>query len=59
CEKCGLLAVYDKTRDKQYCPLCGEGTTISKVVCSYAFKLLLQEMMSLGLAPRLKLKEKI
>ncbi|MHA1319687.1 MAG: DNA-directed RNA polymerase subunit B'' [Promethearchaeota archaeon] len=59
CEKCGLLAVYDRNRDKRYCPVCGEGTIISKVVCSYAFKLLLQEMMSLGLAPRLKLKEKI
>ncbi len=59
CEKCGLLAVYDRNQDKRYCPVCGEGTQISKVVCSYAFKLLLQEMMSLGLAPRLKLKEKI
>ena len=49
----------DKLYHKRYCPVCGEGTTISKVVCSYAFKLLLQEMMSLGLAPRLKLKEKI
>ncbi len=59
CERCGLLAVYDRNRDITYCPICGQGTKISKVVCSYAFKLLMQEMMSLGLAPRLKLKDKV
>ena len=32
---------------------------ISSVVVSYAFKLLIQEMMSLGLACRLRLQEMI
>ena len=59
CERCGLLATYDRNRDITYCPICGQGTKISKVVCSYAFKLLMQEMMSLGLAPRLKLRDKV
>ncbi len=58
CEKCGLLAIYDRNRDRAYCPVCGEKTLISTVTCSYAFKLLLQEMMSLGLAPRLILKDR-
>jgi DNA-directed RNA polymerase beta subunit len=58
CEKCGLLAIYDRNRDRTYCPVCGEKTLISTVTCSYAFKLLLQEMMSLGLAPRLILKDR-
>ncbi len=58
CEKCGLLSVYDRNRDKTYCPICGEKSIISNVTCSYAFKLLLQEMMSLGLAPRLILKDR-
>ncbi|MCP4760250.1 MAG: DNA-directed RNA polymerase subunit B, partial [archaeon] len=58
CEKCGLLAIYDRNKDKFYCPICGEkDIIISPVTCSYAFKLLLQEMMSLGLAPRLILKD--
>ncbi len=58
CEKCGFIANYDRNRDKYYCPVCGEKVPISRVTCSYAFKLLLQEMMSLGLAPRLVLKER-
>ena len=58
CEECGLLAVYDRSRDRTYCPICGEDTAISEVVCSYAFKLLVQEMMSLGIAPRLILRER-
>jgi len=57
CEQCGFLAVYDRNKDRYYCPVCGDKVTISSVACSYAFKLLLQEMMSLGLAPRLRLKE--
>ncbi len=58
CEKCGLLATYDRNKDKASCPICGDKSTISNVTCSYAFKLLLQEMMSLGLAPRLILKDR-
>ena len=37
----------------------GTNTTISSVALSYAFKLLLQEMMSLGLVLRLRLKDKL
>ncbi len=59
CEQCGLIGVYDRNKDQYYCPICGMGTKISNVVVSYAFKLLIQEMMSLGLACRLRLKEMI
>lgn len=58
CEQCGLLANYDKKQDKYYCTICGDTTVISKVECSYAFKLLVQEMMALGLAPRLRIEQK-
>lgn len=58
CEECGMLAVYDKNKGRYYCPLCGEDTRVAKVNMSYAFKLLLQELMALGVAPRLKLAEK-
>ena len=57
CEKCGLLATHDRNKDKLICPICGE-SNISQVVVAYAFKLLLQEIMSLGIAPRLILKDK-
>ncbi|MGQ9722079.1 MAG: DNA-directed RNA polymerase subunit B [Candidatus Jordarchaeum sp.] len=59
CEECGMLAVYDKNKGRYYCPLCGEqDTRVAKVNMSYAFKLLLQELMALGIAPRLKLADK-
>lgn len=57
CTKCGMLAVHDKIRDKEYCPLCGS-TEITKVEMSYAFKLLLDEMLALGIFPRLKVTDK-
>jgi DNA-directed RNA polymerase subunit B len=59
CEQCGLIGVYDRNKDIYYCPICGANAKISSVVVSYAFKLLIQEMMSLGLACRLRLKEMI
>ncbi|NHJ14941.1 MAG: DNA-directed RNA polymerase subunit B [Candidatus Thorarchaeota archaeon] len=59
CEDCGLIGVYDRNKDQYYCPICGPNAKISSVVVSYAFKLLIQEMMSLGLAARLRLKEMV
>jgi DNA-directed RNA polymerase subunit B len=59
CERCGYIAYYDVRQRKYVCPLCGDKAQISPVTVSYAFKLLLQELMSLCIAPRLKLKDKI
>ncbi len=57
CGNCGSLAVYDKLKNRRYCPLC-ESTQISEVVMSYAFKLILDEMKSIGIFPKIKLKDK-
>jgi DNA-directed RNA polymerase subunit B len=58
CENCGHIAYYDMKQRKYACKLCEDKARISPVVVSYAFKLLLQELMSLCVAPKLKLKEK-
>ncbi len=58
CENCGYIAYHDIRQRRYVCRLCGERAKISPVVVSYAFKLLLQELMSLCVTPRLKLKEK-
>ena len=58
CENCGFIAYYDIKQRKYVCRICEDKAQISPVVVSYAFKLLLQELMSLCIAPRLKLKEK-
>ncbi|HUX99071.1 MAG TPA: DNA-directed RNA polymerase subunit B, partial [Candidatus Deferrimicrobium sp.] len=57
CSNCGILAVYDRNRDRYYCPVCGDKTNIAKLTVSYAFKLLMQELTSLLIVPRLILKE--
>ena len=58
CEKCGFIAYYDRNRDRYYCHIHGEDGVFSRVSVSYAFKLLLQELMALCIAPRLILEEK-
>ena len=58
CENCGYIAYYDMKQRKYVCRICEDKSKISPVIISYAFKLLLQELMSLCIAPRLKLKEK-
>jgi DNA-directed RNA polymerase subunit B len=58
CERCGNIAYYDIRQRNYICRLCEEKGQISPVVVSYAFKLLLQELMSLCVTPRLKLKER-
>ncbi len=57
CEKCGLLATYDRQRDKSYCPICGDVSSVARVTMSYAFKLLTQELLSFCITPRLRLSE--
>ena len=57
CNKCGSAGVFDKLKNKTYCPIC-ESTAISEVEMSYAFKLLLDEMKSIGINPKLNLKDK-
>lgn len=59
CERCGLLAYYDIKQRRYICRVCGDKAKISTVVIAYAFKLLLQEMMSLNIAPRLIPKDKL
>jgi DNA-directed RNA polymerase subunit B len=57
CGKCGGFAVHDRRRDRIYCPLCGEESEIYSVEMSYAFKLLIDELQSMCLSPRLRLRD--
>jgi len=58
CENCGLLAYHDIKQNKYVCRICGEKAVISPVAMSYAFKLLIQELMALGIAPRVSVGER-
>ena len=57
CNICGLFANKMPKKDVYHCPSCKNSTRISKVILPYAFKLLIQELMSVQILPRLKVKE--
>jgi DNA-directed RNA polymerase subunit B len=56
CDHCGYISYYDIRQRKYVCPVCVEKGEVSPVVVSYAFKLLIQELMSLCVIPKLKIK---
>jgi DNA-directed RNA polymerase subunit B' len=57
CAHCGMVAMLDRKANTTRCLACGGETDIYPVEMSYAFKLLLDEMKSMGIAPRLKLED--
>ncbi len=57
CAECGSVAVHDKVKNRKYCPVC-ESSSTNEVEMSYAFKLLLDEIKSIGIFPKLQLKER-
>jgi len=59
CGNCGMTAVENVDQNRVYCPNCDEETDIHEIEMSYAFKLLLDEMKALGIAPRLELSEAV
>ncbi len=58
CENCGVIAIHDTYKDKRYCPICGDNVDVNDIEISYAFKLILDEFKSLGIYPKLVLKNK-
>ncbi len=58
CMKSGLLGFYDARTNKLMSPLHGEDSDIAWVEMSYAFKLLLDEMLTLGVYPKIELENK-
>lgn len=58
CEQCGMIAVHDSYRNRSYCMACGDTVKISFIEISYAFKLIMDEMKSLCIHPKLILEKK-
>ena len=58
-EETGMVAVEDVDRNRVYDPVTDEDTGIHEIEISYAFKLLLDEMMALGIEPKLNLEDAV
>lgn len=54
--KCGHVAIMNRF-GSLYCPVCKNTSNIHLVQTSYAFKLLMDELLSLGVAMRLQLED--
>lgn len=56
CSECGLVAIFNRTNNKKYCPVCGESKIID-IEMSYAFKLMLDELKSMLIYPKIMMRE--
>ncbi len=54
---CGHIAIYDRKKGILRCPVCGNTTNIYPIETSYAFKLMRDELASLGVIMRLRVGE--
>jgi len=65
CSNCGEIAIYDHRKGIKYCQVCGEiedaqsNKKIPKVKMPYAFKLLLDELKSMCINPKLKVRDRV
>jgi DNA-directed RNA polymerase subunit B len=55
--ECGHIAIPDTRAGSLRCPSCGNTSSIYPVEMSYSFKLLLEELISLGVIMRLQLED--
>eukprot|EP01028_Stygiella_incarcerata_P000198 TRINITY_DN1028_c0_g3_i3.p1 TRINITY_DN1028_c0_g3~~TRINITY_DN1028_c0_g3_i3.p1 ORF type:complete len:1264 (+),score=296.08 TRINITY_DN1028_c0_g3_i3:424-3792(+) len=53
CDDCGFFAIADQRTGEIHCKSCRNSTRISRIEIPYAFKLLVQELMSMSICPRL------
>ncbi len=57
CSLCGNVGIKDTIRNKIYCPICG-GSEVEPIEVSYAFKLLIEELLGLHILTSFELKNK-
>jgi DNA-directed RNA polymerase subunit B len=58
CKRCGLVAVWNKATEKSICPICKDSDVVD-VEMSYAFKLLLDELKTMLIYPKINLNGKL
>eukprot|EP00932_Pfiesteria_piscicida_P018922 SRR837773.5763.p1 GENE.SRR837773.5763~~SRR837773.5763.p1 ORF type:complete len:1043 (-),score=257.48 SRR837773.5763:37-2829(-) len=56
CDTCGLFSIANLTKNTYECKLCKDRAKISQIVMPYAAKLMVQELMTMNILPRLVLE---
>jgi len=56
CSNCGMVAIYDVSKGRTYCPVCKKSKIIN-VEMSYAFNLMLNELKCMGIYPKINVAE--
>ncbi len=56
CKNCGLIAFFDSAKNKNVCPVCKDSET-EEVEMAYAFKLMLDELKTMGIYPKVNVGE--
>eukprot|EP00931_Biecheleriopsis_adriatica_P087044 TRINITY_DN61565_c0_g1_i1.p1 TRINITY_DN61565_c0_g1~~TRINITY_DN61565_c0_g1_i1.p1 ORF type:complete len:1200 (+),score=230.54 TRINITY_DN61565_c0_g1_i1:151-3750(+) len=56
CDTCGLFAIARLSKDTYECKLCKDKAKISQICLPYAAKLMIQELMTMNIVPRLVLE---
>ena len=54
CKDCGFIAIVNPNENIYRCNYCEHSTGFSRIKIPYASKLFIQEMMSIGITPRIK-----
>lgn len=57
CEKCGIIGIFDRIKNKAFCPVCKE-SQVYFIEMSYAFYIMLNELMGLCIYPKITLEDK-
>ncbi|KAK1420274.1 hypothetical protein QVD17_21727 [Tagetes erecta] len=57
CRNCGLLGYMDYQTNTRNCSTCKNGDNVSPIKVPYAWKLLLQELQSMNIVPRMELND--
>lgn len=57
CQKCGYMAIEDAQRNIMVCNMCKSSEHTTEITIPYACKLLIQELMSMNIAPIMKFNE--
>ena len=53
CNCCGMIAIFNADKNIYTCRQCNNYTDFSRVKIPYAFKLLMQELITMNIAPRI------